>query len=240
MPRQPAGPGQIRRFVVDPRRYSPALSLITSAVLVISLAACGEDNPEAEIALPDPSATNEPTGEPTPDKPTDDAQADDSDGESDSAERDEDKSGGEWVNLTDKASGARFALPSKVEPRENTATVQDGSDVSLRNYATQVGDGVVEVGFNIIDTPGASYDLEAGVDGVASTLEGEVVASSDTEVDGHAAVDVEISYGEDMLVLFQLIRAGDHVMQTLASGPQSDRETVEATYQELNESLEVN
>ncbi|NIR39423.1 MAG: hypothetical protein GWN73_27515, partial [Actinobacteria bacterium] len=61
----------------------------------------------------------------------------------------------------------------------------------------------------------------------------------DTEVDGHRAVDVELSYGDDMLVLFQLIRTDEHIMQPLASGRKSDRGSVEATFERLNTSVEV-
>jgi hypothetical protein len=144
-----------------------------------------------------------------------------------------------WVSITDEPSGARFSLPTRAEPLEDTATVEDGSEVLLRNYSSVALDGVVEVGFNIIDTHGGDYDLDAGVAGVADTLGGEVVSSVDTEVDGRPAVDVEMTYGADKIVLFQLVSAGEHIMQTLASGPTSEREAVEITYRKLNESLEV-
>ena len=97
----------------------------------------------------------------------------------------------------------------------------------------------IEVGFNIIETPGDTYDLEAGIAGVANTLGGEILSSEDTELFGQHAVDVEMSYGDDMFVVFTLISTEDYVMQTLASGPESERPAVEATFEQLTESLEV-
>jgi hypothetical protein len=45
-------------------------------------------------------------------------------------------------------------------------------------------------------------------------------------VAGSPAVDVEMTYGEDKVVLFQLVSTDEHVMQTLVSGPESEREAV--------------
>jgi hypothetical protein len=42
-----------------------------------------------------------------------------------------------------------------------------------------------------------------------------------------------------MFVVFTLISTEDYVMQTLASGPESERPAVEATFEQLTESLEV-
>jgi hypothetical protein len=145
----------------------------------------------------------------------------------------------DWVTVTDEPSGATFQLPDPAEPNVNTATTDDGGEVALRNYAAITDDGI-ELGFNIIDTPGDAYDLEAGVEGVATTLGGEVVSSVHTEVSGQEAVDVEMTYGDDRFVLFTLISTDEYVMQTLASGPESERPAVEATFEQLNESLEVN
>lgn len=147
--------------------------------------------------------------------------------------------GGGWELVTDDASGARFELPAPSESHEDTAAVADGTEVSLRNYAAVTPDQAVEVGLNVLDVPGGSYDLEAGVAGVADTLAADVVSAVPIEVDGNPAVEVELSYGDDMFVLFQLITTDEHVLQTLASGPESERAAVEATFQQLNDSLEA-
>jgi len=196
-------------------------SLLASSALAVVLAGCGSGHLGQELAAP---ATPTVTGAP---------------GIDDQVETGESGPLDQWVPITDEPSGARFSLPTDAEPMEDTATVEDGSHVELRNYSSIAMGGVVEVGFNIIDTEGTGYDLEAGVDGVANTLDGEVVSAVDTEVDGSPAVDVEMTYGEDQVVLFQLVSTDDHVLQTLASGPESAREAVEITYQKLNESLEV-
>ena len=200
------------------------LSLFVASVVAASLTGCGGDDAE-----PDAAAQASPPAEEAAPDPEDEHEADEGDGEVQD----------DWVSITDEPSGAQFSLPADVEPLENTATIGDGSEVLLRNYSSTALDGVVELGFNIIDTDGSDYDLVAGVAGVASTLGADVVSTVDTKVDGRPAVDVEMSYGEDKIVLFQLVSTEEHIIQTLASGPTSEREAVEITYEKLNESLEV-
>lgn len=195
------------------------LVLMSLAVIVaVSAAACGRVEPAAQLAV----AEEPPAAEPSAPADT----------EADGRPLDD------WVTVTDEPSGATFQLPDPTEPHADTAPTGDGGEVTLRNYSATTDDGI-ELGFNIIDTPGDSYDFYAGVEGVASTLGGQVVSSVGTEVAGEEAVDVELTYGEDMFVLFTLISTEDHVMQTLASGPESERPAVEATFEQLTESLEV-
>jgi len=199
--------------------------LISIAVVMFASAACGVDGPAAEPTdinesgasgdeIIDPETLNEGSDEPAADRPAG------------------------WVTVTDEPSGATFLLPDPTEPLKDTAVTEDGGEVELRNYAVTTDDGI-EVGFNIIETPGDSYDLEAGIAGVANTLGGEILSSEDTDLLGHHAVDVEMSYGDDMFVVFTLISTEDYVMQTLASGPESERPAIEATFEQLTESLEV-
>ncbi|HEU4541554.1 MAG TPA: hypothetical protein VFR23_10565 [Jiangellaceae bacterium] len=204
----------------------PVLIFI-AVVMSASAAACGGDEPTAETTAvrespaPDTAATGDPSA-------PDSTLEDDADGESLD----------NWVAITDGPSGATFLLPDPAEPLADTAITEDGGEVALRNYSATTDNGI-ELGFNIIDTPGDSYDLDAGVEGVANTLGGEVVSSVDTEVSGQEAVDVEMTYGDDMFVLFTLVPTEDYVMQTLASGSESERPAVEATFEQLTESLEV-
>ena len=198
--------------------------LISIAVVMAASAACGDDGPAAGAAsINESHATYDEIIDP------------DTDGSDVPAA---DQSPEDWVSVTDEPSGATFLLPDRTEPMKDTATTENGGDVELRNYVVTTDDGI-EVGFNIIETPGDSYDLEAGIAGVASTLGGEILSSEDTEVSGLDAVDVEMSYGNDMFVMFTLISTEDYVMQTLASGPESERPVVEATFEQLTESLEV-
>ena len=204
------------------------LVLISVAVIVAASAgACGGDQPAAEPAAAQALPATEP------------AETGDPDVEGDTImETTEGEPLEDWVTVTDEPSGATFRLPDPAEPRANTASTEDGGVVALRNYSATTDAGI-ELGFNIIDTAGGLYDLDAGVAGVADTLGGEVVSLVDTEVSGQDAVDVEMTYGEDMFVLFTLISTEDFVMQTLASGPESERLAVEATYARLTKSLEM-
>ena len=144
-----------------------------------------------------------------------------------------------WVTVVDEPSGARIALPEKSEPAADTAADANGSQVTLRQYAATAAGGSVEVGFNVLDTRGGSYDLDTGVREVATSLHGQIVSTQPTETDGHDAVSAEISYGADNLVLFQLVNADEHVLQPLVAGPASRRNVVEETFEQLTESLDV-
>lgn len=144
-----------------------------------------------------------------------------------------------WVTVTDEPSGVRIALPEGAHPSAETAADADGSPVALRQYAATAAGGAVEVGFTVLDTEGGSYDLDTGVREVASSLHGQVVSARPTDIDGHAALDVEVSYGSDNIVLFQLVEADDHVLQPLVAGPASRRDVMEKTYQQLTGSLDI-
>ena len=95
------------------------------------------------------------------------------------------------------------------------------------------------MGFTVLDTEGGSYDLDVGVREVATSLHGQVVSARPTDIDGHAALDVEVSYGAGSVVLFQLVDADDYVLQPLVAGPASRRDVMEKTYEQLTESLDV-
>jgi hypothetical protein len=144
-----------------------------------------------------------------------------------------------WVTVTDEPSGAQIALPAGARPLSDTAADAVGSPVTLRQYAATAAGGAVEVGFTVLDTEGGSYDLDTGVREVASSLDGQVVSARPTDIDGHAALEAEVSYGTDNVVLFQLVDADDHVLQPLVAGPASRRDVMEETYEQLTGSLDV-
>jgi hypothetical protein len=144
-----------------------------------------------------------------------------------------------WATVTDGPSGARIDLPEAAEPTADTAAAANGPAVTLRNYTASAAGGALEVGFNVLDTRGGRYDFGAGVAQVATSLDGRIVSSLPTAVDGHAAVDVEVSYGRGQVVLFQLIDADDHVLQPLVAGPADRRDLVEKTFDQLTGSLDV-
>lgn len=200
-----------------------------------AFAACGDGGPAGgpgssnetpatyDETIDTDAGSDEPTADPAPDRAPAEAP---------------DEAPDDWVIITDEPTGATFLLPDRTEPLTDTAVTEHGGEVQLRNYEAMT-DGGIEVGFNIIETPGDSYDVEAGIAGVANAIGGEVLESEDTVVSGQDAVDVEMSYGNDMFVMFTLIPTEDYVMQALASGPEPDRPVVEATLERLTESLDV-
>ena len=205
-------------------RTVPAALLSAAALLVFSACGGGSDDtvtpadagtlaPATETDVATTAPEVQPTGEPTSDE-------------------------AEWFIITDQPSGITFTMPEQIDAQSNTATVADGTSVALRNYSAMTVDDI-EVGFNVIDTPGEEYDFDAGIEGVATTLGGEVVSRTETEVAGGPAVDVEMTYGDGYIVFFQLVTGDEHIVQSLASGPQSERAAVEVTYEQLSESVEV-
>lgn len=200
-------------------RTFPAV-LLSAAVLALS--ACGgsdDSDPPADAGTTPAATVSESTASADP-EPTEQATADES----------------EWIVITDEPSGITFEMPERAEPQANSATVADGTPVDLRNYSLMT-DGDVELGFNVIDTPGKDYDFDAGINGVAATLGGEVVSTTETQVDGNAAVDVEMTYGEGYIVFFQLVTGKEHIVQALASGPEDERAAIQRTYQQLSDSV---
>lgn len=207
-------------------RTIPAVLLSTAA---LALSACGgSDDPDpssvdtgATPAGSDSEPSTAETDEPAESaEPTEQATADET----------------EWVAITDEPSGITFTMPELVEPQANDAAVGEGASVALRNYTTMAEEDI-EVGFNVIDTPGADYDFDAGIQGVANSLGGEVVSTTEAEVDGNEAVDVEMTYGEDYIVFFQLATGEEHIVQSLASGRQGERDAVQQTYRQLTDSV---
>jgi hypothetical protein len=144
-----------------------------------------------------------------------------------------------WTTVIDEPSGASIDLPEEARPQSDTAPDAEGSTVTLRNYTTTAAGGAVEVGFNVLDTHGGHYDFDEGVQQVASRLDGTVVSTKETNVEGHDAVDAEVSYGRGNVVLFQLVNADDHVLQPLVAGSAEHRELVEETFEQLTGSLDV-
>jgi hypothetical protein len=144
-----------------------------------------------------------------------------------------------WVTVTDGPSGAHIALPAVSEPASDTAADANGPQVTFRQYAATAAGGAVEVGFNVLDTRGGIYDLDTGVREVATSLHGHVVSARPTDIDGHDAVSVEVSYGEANVVLFQLVSADEHVLHPLVAGPASRRSVVDETFEQLTDSLDV-
>jgi hypothetical protein len=204
-------------------RTVPAALLSAAATLVLS--ACGgsgDDAPPDAGTLAPATATEVETTAPTDAQPTAEPTNDDA----------------EWFSITDQPSGITFMMPEQIDAESNTATVADGTSVALRNYSAMTMDDI-EVGFNVIDTPGEGYDFDAGIEGVATTLDGEVVSRTETDVAGSPAVDVEMTYGDGYIVFFRLVTGDEHIVQSLASGPQTERAAVEVTYQQLSESVEV-
>jgi hypothetical protein len=203
-------------------RTLPAVLLSAAA---LTLSACGGSDD------PDPSADTGTTPVGTASEPTESAAAAEP---SEQATGDADDA--EWVAITDEPSGITFSMPEAIEAQANSATVADGTSVALRNYSVMV-EGDVELGFNVIDTAGEGYDFDAGIQGVADTLGGDVVSTTETEAGGYPAVDVEMTYGEGYIVFFQLVTGEEHIVQSLASGPESQRAAVQQTHQQLSDSV---
>lgn len=212
-------------------RTRPAVLI---SVAALTLAGCGgsDDSDASGSAGSDPAGiVSDPTAETEPTEP-----AEATTGARATPDEQPTTDAPEWASITDEPSGITFTMPEPTEPQTNSATVGEDSSVSLRNYSTMTDDEI-ELGFNVIDTPGEDYDFDAGIQGVAGSLGGEVVTQSETEVDGNPAVDVEMTFGEGYIVFFQLVTGEEHIVQALASGPEGERDAVRRTYQQLSDSV---
>ena len=143
----------------------------------------------------------------------------------------------DWTVVDDEPSGVSFALPSSSEPAEAQVPAADGEEVTVRNYVAR--EPQAEVGFNILDVPHGEYSLDAGVQSVASSLDGTVEDAESIDVGGHDAVQGSVSFGDDNVALFQLILIDDHVLQPLVAGESADREQLDQYFDQLVGSVDA-
>lgn len=143
----------------------------------------------------------------------------------------------DWTVVDDEPSGVSFALPSSSEPAEAQVPAADGEEVTVRNYVAREPEA--EVGFNILDVPHGEYSLDAGVQSVASSLDGTVEDAESIDVGGHDAVQGSVSFGDDNVALFQLILIDDHVLQPLVAGESADREQLDHLFDQLVGSVDA-
>jgi hypothetical protein len=111
-------------------------------------------------------------------------------------------------------------------------------DATFRR-ATLDADGIVEVGFNVLDLDGGTYDLEAGLQGVVDQIEGTVERSDTITVHGNEGVEAEVSFGPSYVTTFQLIALDDHVLQPLVSSEQENSDHAEEYFEQLIGSIDL-
>lgn len=141
-----------------------------------------------------------------------------------------------WVEVTDADSGIALMMPQTVEPQDIESPTPDGGAMEGRSYF--VVDAGVEVGYNVLGLDGRTYDLEAGLEGVAEAVNGTVASSESITVDGHDGIEAEIDMDEAFATL-QMIVVDDYVLQPLVATEDANRDTAEAYFTELVDSIDV-
>lgn len=142
-----------------------------------------------------------------------------------------------WTVVTDEPSGIEVGMPEAVDAQEQDAPTSDGGTMTARSYFT-VADEVVELGFNVLDLSGGSYDLETGVQGVVDQIGGTVEDKQEITVDGHDAIQAEATF-EGGVAVFQLIVLDDHVLQPLVASAEEDRDTAQEYFDQLTGSIDL-
>jgi hypothetical protein len=211
----------------------------TSAILLSSLliAGCGSDDEAGDDTHQDHSdAASEDDAQDDADDAAEDESADD---EADDDAVDGIDSPGDWVLVTDEPSGISVAMPEEVAPEEQQTPSGDGELMTARSYFTLDADGIVEVGFNVLDLDGGTYDLEAGLQGVVDQIEGTVERSDTITVHGNEGVEAEVSFGPSYVTTFQLIALDDHVLQPLVSSEQENSDHAEEYFEQLIGSIDL-
>lgn len=144
---------------------------------------------------------------------------------------------GGWTLITDAPSGVTVALPSTADPVEQVVPAATGEAVTVRNYTALEAE--FDIGFNVLDTPGESYSVEAGAEGVAGSIGGTVEESVPVETDGYPGIEAEVAFGDDELAIFRVIVLDEHVVQPLVAGSQGDRDELMGYFDQLVDSIDV-
>jgi hypothetical protein len=142
-----------------------------------------------------------------------------------------------WTVIDDEPSGIAVALPEEVDPQEQDSPTADGGTMTSRSYFL-VQDGV-EVGFNVLDLGGGTYDLEAGLEGTAGAIDGEIARSEPITVAGYDGLEAEVTFRDEFVAVFQLILLDDHVFQPMVSTEQSNREAADELFGQLLDSVDL-
>ncbi|NED94529.1 hypothetical protein G1H11_04310 [Phytoactinopolyspora alkaliphila] len=142
-----------------------------------------------------------------------------------------------WTMIDDESSGIAVAMPENVDPQEQEAPTSDGGTMTTRSYFV-VREGV-EMGFNVLDLDGGTYDLEAGLEGTAAAIEGEIASREPITVDGYDGVEAEVIFQDDFVAVFQLILLDDHVLQPMVSTEQDNRSTGDEYFSQLVDSIDL-
>ncbi|MFB6580766.1 hypothetical protein ACFCYC_25745 [Streptomyces sp. NPDC056402] len=149
------------------------------------------------------------------------------------------------VKTTDPPSGITAQLPGKAEVRMGAIPMAGGS-VDTRVYGVETPDGAT--GFAVYDMPGDQIPLEDALKGFVDaygltgggTLTTENVRK--TTVDGRPALDADLT-GEGpegpAVGSIRFISDDDHLVMALTYGPEAKDKDLDATHQQLLNSLQI-
>lgn len=143
-----------------------------------------------------------------------------------------------WTVVIDEPSGIAVAMPEDVDPQEQDSPTSDGGTMKLRSYF-MVADDIVEVGFNVLDLGGGTYDLDAGLEGVVGQIGGTVEDKEEITVDGHEAVQVEATVGDGAMTIFRLIVLDGHVLMPMVSSAEENHDQAEEYFGQLTGSIDL-
>ncbi|MFI8389276.1 hypothetical protein [Streptomyces sp. NPDC085540] len=149
------------------------------------------------------------------------------------------------VKTTDPPSGITAQLPGKAKVRMGAIPMESGS-VDTRVYGVETPDGAT--GFAVYDMPGDQIPLEDALKGFVDAYGltgGGTLTTEDvrkTTVDGHPALDANLTgEGPDGPAVgsIRFISDDDHLVMALTYGPEAKEKDLDATHQQLLNSLQI-
>jgi hypothetical protein len=142
--------------------------------------------------------------------------------------------GGEWVEV--RPEGAGFSIQMPAPPAEKTQVVQttDGP-VALRMYVLEHGDfsymvSISEISEEVLARRTQEQMLDGARDGVAESIQGEVLDESAFSLGNHPGRDVELRDSTAELTLrIRILLVGERLYQFGVVTPRGDRSSASIT-----------
>ncbi|MBB5788044.1 hypothetical protein [Jiangella mangrovi] len=145
----------------------------------------------------------------------------------------------DWVKLEDETSPVSAALPEGAEPIANSIEGPDSATITSRGHVYEHPGGVI--GFELIDGFATVDDFRKLAELLARSVGGTVRSTAPVDLAQASAVDGEIVYGDDEIMLFRVVvlnERGD-VWNGFVGGPVADRDRLESEFARLTLSLDL-
>jgi len=145
----------------------------------------------------------------------------------------------EWVTVTE-IEGVRFDMP--LQPEHSTELIP-GTDITLDLYTVSIDDMGMSATSGVANAPGDTRTdaekLQDAALGTAATIDGEIVSTRETDVDGEPGLDFEVTTPRDggTTVLARAALADDLVVIVETVFHHDDLDVAAAAHDRMAQSL---